>query len=85
LGYDQYTSIQYGNDDLVLNMVDYMLDDIGLMQSRVRDVKLRLLNGDKIIKEANYWKILNVILPEIILGLSALILIVLRKRRYASH
>ena len=85
LGYDQYTSIQYGNDDLVLNTVDYMLDDIGLMQTRTRDVKLRLLDGEKIVAEANYWKFLNVALPELVLALAALIFFLQRKRRYARR
>lgn len=85
LGYDQYTSIQYGNDDLVLNTVDYMLDDIGLMQTRTRDVKLRLLDGEKIVAEANYWKFLNVALSELVLALAALIFFLQRKRRYARR
>ena len=83
LGYDQYTGIQYGNDDLVLNTVDYMLDDIGLMQTRTRDVKLRLLDGEMILNEAGYWKFLNVALPELVLMLAAIIFLFLRKRRYA--
>ena len=49
LGFDQYTNIQYGNDDLILNLVDYMLDDQGLMETRTRDLKLRLLNPDKLV------------------------------------
>jgi len=83
LGYDQYTGIQYGNDDLVLNTVDYMLDDIGLMQTRTRDVKLRLLNGEKIVDEANQWKLINVALPEVLLLLASLIFYLQRKRAYA--
>ena len=63
LGYDQYTGVQYGNDDLVLNVVDYMLDDKGLMQTRTRDFKLRLLDGEKLVAEANQWKLINVAIP----------------------
>ncbi len=85
LGYDQYTGIQYGNDDLVLNTVDYMLDDIGLMQTRTRDVKLRLLNGEKIVAEASQWKLINVALPEVLLLLASLIFYLQRKRAYARH
>jgi ABC-2 type transport system permease protein len=85
LGYDQYMGIQYGNDDLVLNTVDYMLDDIGLMQTRTRDVKLRLLDGEMMVAEANYWKFLNVALPELVLALAAFIFFLQRKRRYARR
>ena len=83
LGFDQYTNIQYGNDDLVLNLVDYMLDDRGLMQTRTRDVKLRLLNEDEVVNNASYWKLVNVAVPEVILLLAALVFTLLRRRKYA--
>lgn len=84
LGFDQYTNIQYGNDDLVLNLVDYMLDDSGLMQTRTRDVKLRLLNEGEVVNNASYWKLMNVAIPEAILLLAALVFTLLRRRKYAQ-
>ena len=83
LGFDQYTNIQYGNDDLVLNIVDYMLDDRGLMDTRTRDVKLRLLDQEKISSNANFWKFLNVALPEFLLLLAAVLFNLIRRRKYA--
>jgi hypothetical protein len=62
-----------------------MLDDIGLMQTRTRDVKLRLLDGEMMVAEANYWKFLNVALPELVLALAAFIFFLQRKRRYARR
>jgi gliding-associated putative ABC transporter substrate-binding component GldG len=83
LGFDQYTNIQYGNDDLILNLVDYMLDDQGLMETRTRDLKLRLLNPDKLVAERTKWKFTNVAAPELLLLLVALSLTWFRKRKYA--
>ena len=83
LGFDQYTNIQYGNDDLVLNIVDYMLDDRGLMDTRTRDVKLRLLDQEKISSNANFWKFLNVAFPEFMLLLAAVLFNLIRRRKYA--
>lgn len=83
LGFDQYTNLQYGNDDLVLNMVDYMLDDMGLMETRTRDLKLRLLNTEELTTNSTYWKIINVALPEFVLLLVAALLTFYRKRKYA--
>ena len=83
LGFDQYTNIQYGNDDLVLNLVDYMLDDRGLMQTRTRDVKLRMLSENEVKNRATYWKVLNVAIPELILALAAALFTLLRSRKYA--
>ncbi|MGB1183838.1 MAG: Gldg family protein, partial [Schleiferiaceae bacterium] len=83
LGFDQYTNIQYGNDDLVLNLVDYMLDDRGLMQTRTRDVKLRMLSENQVNNRANYWKTLNVAVPELILAIAAALFTLIRRRKYA--
>jgi len=41
LGYDKYTGAQYGNEDFMLNAVDYLLDDSGLIAVRSRELKLR--------------------------------------------
>lgn len=83
LGYDQYTGIQYGNDDLALNLVDYLLDDQGLMASRVRDVKLRLLDGEKLLEQRLKWQLINAVAPQVVLLLFAFIFNVIRKRTYA--
>jgi hypothetical protein len=83
LGFDQYTNIQYGNDDLLLNLTDYMLDDRGLMETRTRDIKLRLLSEEKLTNEAAKWKAINVALPEVLLLLVAGMLTLYRRRKYA--
>lgn len=84
LGYDQYTGIQYGNDDLVHNLVDYLLDERGLIQTRTREVKLRLLDAEEISAHRTKWQLLNVALPELVLILAALAFNFFRRRTYAK-
>ena len=67
-----------------MNLADFMLDDKGLMETRTRDIKLRLLNAEKLSSEATKWKLLNVAVPEFILGLVALVLTLFRRRKYAK-
>lgn len=83
LGYDQYTGQQYGNRDLLLNAVDYMLDDSGLISIRSRELKLRLLNPQKIKTEKGFWKLLNTIVPVLLIVIMGVVLTFLRKRKYA--
>lgn len=83
LGYDQYTGQQYGNRDLLLNAVDYMLDETGLISIRSRELKLRLLNPQKVKAEKSYWRLLNTIVPVLLIVAIGLILTFLRKRKYA--
>ena len=44
LGYDMYSRQQFANKTFLLNCMNYLLDDEGLLQLRSREVKLRLLD-----------------------------------------
>jgi ABC-2 type transport system permease protein len=82
-GFDQYTNMQYGNKDFFLNAIDYMLDDSGLISIRSRELKLRLLDFNRIKAEETYWKLLNTIAPIILVLLFGILYTWLRRRKYA--
>lgn len=82
LGYDKYTGAQYGNEDFMLNAVDYLLDDSGLIAVRSRELKMRLLDSTKLQEGTTYWKILNVVLPLVMVLLSGLALTFWRRKKY---
>jgi ABC-2 type transport system permease protein len=84
LGFDQFTNTEFGNKDFVLNAVDYMLDDMGLISIRSRELKLRLLDARRVKTEKNTWKVLNTAVPIGLVLLFGLIYTTLRKRRYAK-
>lgn len=84
LGYDRYTKQTFGNRDFVMNMVKYLDDDIGLMNLRNRDFKLRMLDKKKIVESRVSWQLLNVILPSSLLILGGLVWLYFRKRRFTS-
>ena len=83
LGYDQFTGMQYGNKDFILNTVDYMLDDSGLISIRSRELTLRLLDFNKLKAERNYWQTLNTVVPILLVMLFGLLYTWLRRRKYA--
>ena len=43
LGQDKYTDEMYGNRDFIVNCLNYLVDDNGIMELRSRELKLRLL------------------------------------------
>ena len=63
LGYDMYSGQTFGNRDFIINCVDYLADDAGIMQLRSRVVKLRLLDKVKIRDEKLRWQLINTTLP----------------------
>ena len=84
LGYDKFTGNQYGNEDLILNAVDYLLDDSGLTAVRSRELQLRLLDATRIRGSMTYWKTLNTALPLVLVVLMGLLLNYWRRRKYAK-
>lgn len=84
LGYDIYTRQTYGNKNFILNCVNYLCDDSGLIAVRSRELTLRLLDKKKIKNERLKWQIINTGFPLLALFLFGVIHRIVRKRKYAK-
>ena len=84
LGYDIYMKQTFANKSFLLNCMNYLLDDEGLLQLRSREVKLRLLDKKKVNLQASTWKMINLGYPLGIVILAGLIQFYIRKRRYTK-
>lgn len=82
LGYDQYTNQTYGNKDFILNCIDYLVDDSGILAVRTRDLKIRMLDKGKITKNKTQIQLLNLLLPVILLFIYGFIQLLFRKNKY---
>ncbi len=82
LGYDRYANQQFGNKRFLLNCVDYLCDDSGIIEVRSKEVTLRLLDKAKIKKEKVFWQFFNIALPIALIALFALGNNIYRKRKY---
>jgi ABC-2 type transport system permease protein len=85
LGYDQWTRQTFGNKDFILNVMNYLCDDSGLISVRSRELKLRLLDKTRISKQALYWQLLNMLLPILLITGFGIGKYLLRKKKYESH
>jgi len=83
LGYDRFTGQTFGNKDFMLNAVNYLCDDTGLMSVRSRELKLRVLDRTRASKNLVMWQLINTAGPVLLVILFGLIQFFLRKRRYA--
>jgi len=83
LGLDKWTNQLYGNKIFLLNTVNYLLDDSGLIELRSKKIDLQFLDKQKVIDNRLYWQVVNVLLPLIILGLFGFVFTFLRKRKYS--
>ncbi len=83
LGYDNYEKRQYGNKDFLLNSIDYLLEDDALIDVRTRELKMRLLDVQKINTERSFWQLINLLLPIGLILIFGLLKHYLRKKKYA--
>lgn len=83
LGYDQYSQQTFGNKDFLLNAVNYLSDDQGLMELRSRVFKIRLLDKVRIREEKTFWQLLNVVMPLMLIALFGAGFVYLRRRRFS--
>ncbi len=84
LGYNRYERNMYANKDFLLNSIEYLMDEAGVMEARGKEVKLRLLDQVRARKERSYWQVFNILLPLAFLLLFGLGYHYLRRRRYVA-
>lgn len=84
VGFDSYMNEQFANRTFLLNCMNYLLDDQGLLQLRSREVKLRLLDKKKISQQTTKWKVVNVGFPLAAIFLFALIQFYIRTKKYSK-
>ena len=81
LGYDKWTNKLYGNKEFLMNCVNYLLDDTGLINIRSKVVNLPILDKEKVYDNYTSAQIISVGLPIITLGIFGLLFTFLRKRK----
>ncbi|GAP45140.1 gliding-associated putative ABC transporter substrate-binding component GldG [Lentimicrobium saccharophilum] len=83
LGYDRFTGQTFGNRELMLNAVNYLCDDTGLMAVRSRELRLRSLDVTRARKDLLMWQLINTAGPVLLVILFGFIQSMIRKYRYA--
>ncbi|MBG6111694.1 gliding-associated putative ABC transporter substrate-binding component GldG [Flavobacterium sp. CG_9.10] len=84
LGYDQRSGNLYDNKDFLINCVNYLLDDNGLINIRSKDLDLPLLDKDKVYENYTITQFITIGLPILILAFFGLGFTFLRKRKYSK-
>lgn len=84
LGYDRYTGQTFGNKNFLLNVIDYLCDDSGLISIRSKEIKLRLLDKTLLTQSKTKWMIINTVGPLLLLFIFAIAKFYSRKRKFTS-
>ncbi len=85
LGFDQYTGRTYGNKDFILNAISYLADETQLISIRSREIKIRLLDMNRINAIRLNLQIINTALPVLLIVLFGVFMTIKRKKRYQKR
>jgi hypothetical protein len=83
LGYFRYTQEFFANKNFLLNCIDYLNDRNDRILTRAKDIKLRLLDTEKVKAQKLTWQLMNIIAPIALIILFGLIYTFIRLRRFA--
>jgi len=83
LGYDPRSGNLYDNKDFMINCVNYILDDNGLINIRGKDLDLALLDKEKVYENYTAIQFITIGLPLVFLVLFGIVFSYLRKKKYS--
>ena len=83
LGYDSWTKAQFGNKEFLLNTVNYLLGDSGLINIRNKQINVPFLDPERTPQGRSGFLALNLVLPLLIIGIFGGLLQWFRYRQYA--
>lgn len=89
MGLNKYTlgtnyEYQFANRDFILNCLEYLLNEGGVMETRNKDFVLRVLDTKKVNEQKIMWQIINIALPILLVVLFGFIYQQIRKRKYSA-
>ncbi len=84
LGWDRYMGMMFGNKDVLLNCMNYLLDDEGVMGVRSREVKLRLMQYEEITDNRVKWQLVNVLVPVLLTIIFGILYTFIRRRKFSK-
>ncbi|WP_103070521.1 gliding motility-associated ABC transporter substrate-binding protein GldG [Aquimarina sediminis] len=82
LGFDPTMNLKYGNKEFLLNAVNYLLDDSGLIDVRSKEIKISFLDIEKVIANKTYWQVVNILVPLLTLLIFGFLFSFFRKKKY---
>jgi gliding-associated putative ABC transporter substrate-binding component GldG len=74
---------QFANRDFIMNCLEYLVNDAGIMETRNKDFVLRVLDSKKVSEQKNLYQIINIAVPILVIIFCGFIYRQARKRKYS--
>jgi ABC-2 type transport system permease protein len=84
MGMNSYTRQQFANREFLLNSIEYMVDNSGILETRSKDYTLRLINKTSIEEDKSFWQLINIVLPLLFIIAGVAVYQVIRRKAYTK-
>ena len=74
----------FANKEFLMNSIEYLLDDSGLIEARSKEIKLRPLDQERAFKEETKWQMINLGVPLVVLIIFGVIYSWRRNKRFSK-
>lgn len=75
----------YGNQEFFQNLVDYMMGDNSVLDLRSKQIDVHAIDKEKVKQEAGFYKMINMVIPSLVIIIMAFIFFFLRRRKYTRN
>jgi len=82
MGTNPFTQYKYANGEFIMNAVEYLVDNSGILETRAKDLTLRLLDKKKLEDERSKWQVINIALPLGLVVVFGAVYQFIRRRKY---
>ena len=84
MGYDRASKQLFGNREFIVNAINWLTDDEGLMQLRTKQQQMYLLNKSVAYENRDKYAILSILIPITMMSLIMGIFFLYRKKKYEA-
>lgn len=82
MGMNPYTKYKYANSEFIMNAIEYLVDDSGILELRGKDYTLRLLDKRKLDENKTMWQFINIVIPVLFIMICGFIFQFIRRKKY---
>jgi ABC-2 type transport system permease protein len=76
--------LYFGNQEFFQNLTDYMMGDNSVLDIRSRQIDIHAIDQEKVKAHATFYKMLNLLVPIVLVLIFGMLMAYLRKNRYAK-
>lgn len=84
LGFDPFMNYTFANEDLLLNLIAYLVDENGLIRARNKEIRIRPLDHEQIADEKLKWQLINLVLPVVLIVSFGFLRAYWRRNKFAN-